>query len=473
MPPVSRGPALDPYLFYAGRFTRDAARWMMAVLAVIYLAHIGIANTQIGIIFGASLAGGFLLSVVVMLTSRAVPTRVWAIVQMLITGLAGIVLIYSSDLWLLIIGGFFGSYAASGAHLGGMSQLEQTGIAAVIPQEGRTKAYSILTMSSAAGRATGALFAGLSTLLINNLEWDPTDAYQTLLWVYVAIHLFATLVYALLSPARRDSDQSATDVPVPPRASPSVSLRSTRSPWESEEGVCSSSLDVQGRAEGGSDQPTVSSPARRERVRVRASSPIANPFKAKARRPILTISSLFAIDSFAGGMIFESFLSFWLFTQFGMSAAAIGGLLIASQALNMVSLALAPWVARRIGLLNTLVFTQVVSNVMLLLFAFAPTVIIAVVLWLLRSLFDEMDVPTRQAYMMGITESDEHAIMAGSANLGRGLGRIPSATVTGWLWAGALTVTPWVASGTIKIAYDIAIWLAFRRVQIPSPEPEK
>ena len=428
------------------------------MLAVIYLAHIGIANTQIGIIFGASLAGGFLLSVVVMLTSRAVPTRVWAIVQMLITGLAGIVLIYSSDLWLLIIGGFFGSYAASGAHLGGMSQLEQTGIAAVIPQEGRTKAYSILTMSSAAGRATGALLAGLSTLLINNLEWDPTDAYQTLLWVYVAIHLFATLVYALLSPAR---------------ASPSVSLRSTRPPSRSEGGVCSSPLDVQGRAKGGSDQPTVPSAARRERVRVRASSPIANPFKAKARRPILTISSLFAIDSFAGGMIFESFLSFWLFTQFGMSAAAIGGLLIASQALNMVSLALAPWVARRIGLLNTLVFTQVVSNIMLLLFAFAPTVIIAIVLWLLRSLFDEMDVPTRQAYMMGITDSDEHAIMAGSANLGRGLGRIPSATVTGWLWAGALTVTPWVASGTIKIAYDIAIWLAFRRVQIPSPEPEK
>ena len=458
MPPVSRGPALDPYLFYAGRFTRDAARWMMAVLAVIYLAHIGIANTQIGIIFGASLAGGFLLSVVVMLTSRVVPTRVWAIVQMLITGLAGIVLIYSSDLWLLIIGGFFGSYAASGAHLGGMSQLEQTGIAAVIPQEGRTKAYSILTMSSAAGRATGALLAGLSTLLINNLDWNPTDAYQTLLWAYVAIHLFATLVYALLSPAR---------------ASPGVSLRSTRPPSRSEGGDCSSPLEVQGRAKGGSDQPTVPSPARRERVRVRASSPIANPFKAKSRRPILTISSLFAIDSFAGGMIFESFLSFWLFTQFGMSAAAIGGLLIASQALNMVSLALAPWVARRIGLLNTLVFTQVVSNVMLLLFAFAPTVIIAIVLWLLRSLFDEMDVPTRQAYMMGITDSDEHAIMAGSANLGRGLGRIPSATVTGWLWAGALTVTPWVVSGTIKIAYDIAIWLAFRRVQIPSPEPEK
>ena len=193
---------------------------------------------------------------------------------------------------------------------------------------------------------------------------------------------------------------------------------------------------------------------------------LVNPFKARARRSILTASGLFAVDSFAGGMIFDSFLSFWLFTKFGMSAAAISAVLIAAQGLNIVSLALAPWMARRIGLLNTLVFTQIVSNVALLCFAFAPTLLIAVALWMLRSLFDEMDVPTRQAYMMAITEPDEHAIMAGSANLGRGIGRIPSATVTGWLWAGALTVTPWVAAGTLKLAYDIAIWLAFRRVKV-------
>ena len=283
MPPTSRGPALDPYLFYAGRFTRDAARWMMAILAVIYLAHIGIANTQIGIIFGASLAGGFLLSVVVMLTSRAVPTRAWAIAQMLITGLAGIVLIYSGDLWLLIIGGFFGSYAASGAHLGGMAQLEQTGIAAVIPQEGRTKAYSILTMSSAAGRATGALLAGLSTLLINNLEWNPTEAYQTLLWVYVGIHLLASFIYLLLSQA-------------------------TSSPSQGVRGRERSEATLAGGAQGGEDGGSTSSGSR-------ANTFLANPFKAKARRPIITISSLFAIDSFAGGMVFESFLSFWLFTK--------------------------------------------------------------------------------------------------------------------------------------------------------------
>lgn len=418
-----RGPALDPYLFYVGRFIRDAARSMMAILAVIYLVHIGISNTQVGVIFGASLAGGFLLSVVVMLTNRAVSTRTWSVANMLLTGLAGIVLITSDNLWLLIIGGFFGSYAASGAHWGAMAQLEQTGIATVISQRNRTKAYSTLSIASSAGRAIGALLAGLSTLLIETLDWNPTSAYHTLLWLYVALHILASLIYLFLS-------------------------------------NYSSIL----QSKSGTVERSETSRATTDSNRAL----FVNPFKARARKPILTISSLFAVDSFAGGLIFESFLSFWLFTKFGLSAAAIGALIIASQGLNMVSLVLAPWVARRIGLLNTLVFTQVASNIMLISFAFAPTAIIAVTLWLLRSLFDEMDVPTRQAYMMGITEPDEHSIMAGSANLGRGIGRIPSATVTGWLWAGALTVTPWIAAGTIKIVYDFAIWMAFRRVRISS-----
>ena len=415
IPIPRRGPALDPYLFFVGRFVRDGARSLMAILAVIYLAEIGFSNSQVGIIFGFSLAGGFVISVIVMLTSRGVSTRTWAVVNMLITALAGVLLIVSNDFWILIIGGFFGSYAASGAHWGGMMQLEQTGIAAVVPPERRTRAYSNLTIASSAGRATGALLAGLSTLLISTLEWEPISAYHAVLWLYIGMHGIAALVYIVLSEA--------------------VNLQSITND--------------------------------------NTSSFFANPFKARARRPILTISSLFAIDSFAGGMVFESFVSFWLFTKFEMSAAAIGALLIAAHALNIASLALAPWVARRIGLLNTLVFTQVVSNIALILFAFAPTVIIAVVLWLLRALFDEMDVPTRQAYMMGITETDEHPVMAGTANLGRGLGRIPSATVTGWLWAGALTVTPWIAAGTLKIAYDFAIWIAFRRVTIPSRSPRE
>ena len=124
---LSRGPTLDAWLFYVGRFVRDGARMLMAVLAVIYLAEIGFSNAQVGIIFGFSLAGGFAVSLAVMLTSRAIPTRIWSIANMLILAAAGVVLIISNDFWFLVLGGFFGAYAASGAHWGGMMQLEQTG----------------------------------------------------------------------------------------------------------------------------------------------------------------------------------------------------------------------------------------------------------------------------------------------------------------------------------------------------------
>ena len=198
---LSRGPTLDTWLFFSGRFVRDVARMLMAILAVIYLAEIGFSNSQVGIIFGFSLAGGFVVSVAVMLTSRGISTRTWSVVNMVITAIAGVLLIVSSDFWIIIIGGFFGSYAASGAHWGAMTQLEQTGIAAVVSQDRRTRAYSNLTIASSAGRAVGALLAGLSTLLIKTFEWEPLTAYHAILWLYVATHLLAATVYMLLSTA--------------------------------------------------------------------------------------------------------------------------------------------------------------------------------------------------------------------------------------------------------------------------------
>ncbi len=391
---------------------RDGARWLMAIIAVIYLAAIGFAPLQTGILLGISLAGGFAISVIVMITSRAVPTRAWSVTIAALTALAGIVLIFTHNFWILAIGSLVGSYAASGVHWGAMTQIEQTGITRIVNDDSRTRAFSFLTIASAAGRALGALTAGLSTLLITAYDWEPTDAYRFVLAIYVAMNAAAAVLYLFLS--------KAPDI------------------VSADKNSHSSSTLV-----------------------------LNNPFKARSRKQILTIAGLFSLDSLAGGMIFESFLSFWLFTKFGMSAAAIGALLIASQAANMLSLAMAPALARKIGLLHTLVLTQIVSNIMLIIFAFAPHALMAIVLWILRSLFDEMDVPTRQSYMMAITEPDEHPIMAGSANLGRGIGRMPSATITGMLWSGALTATPWLIAATIKIGYDIAIYAAFRNVKPP------
>ena len=404
----------DAWLLYLGRFTRDTGRGLLAVLAVLYLREIGIGNAQIGLLLGISLAGGFVTSLAVMLFATRFTARTWAAVIATVTSIAGIVLIATDQYFPLLIGGFFGSYAASGVHWGPMLQVEQTGLSNLSQDRHRTRSFSFLNIASSIGRALGALLAGGATLLVAAYEFELVDAYRIMLAVYCVLNFVSAGGYLFLS--------SAPD----------------------------------GRNSSQQQHAT-----------------IQNPFKARARRNILTVSGLFAIDSFAGGMIFESFLSLWMVEKFGSSTAEVGLMLVAAQGLNIVSLTLAPTVAARIGLLNTLVFTQVGSNLALIAFAFAPSAWIAVALWMARSLLDEMDVPTRQSYMMGITEPDERPMMAGTANLGRGLGRVGSPVITGALWAGAITAAPWVLAGTLKLVYDAAIYFAFRNVTPPEESAKR
>lgn len=405
----------DAWIIYIGRFTRDTGRGLLAVLAVLYLREIGIGNAQIGLLLGVSLAGGFAASLAVMLLAIRLSARTWAVVITTITGTAGIVLIATDQFVPLVIGGFFGSYAASGVHWGPMLQVEQTSLANLAQDRHRTRSFSFLNIASSFGRALGALLAGGATVLAAGFDFGLVDAYRIMLAVYCVLNFAGVAAYLFLSAAPDIANQ------------------------------------------GHSSQ----------------ASNIQNPFKARARRNILAVSGLFAIDSFAGGMIFESFLSLWMVTQFGNTTAEVGLMLVAAQVLNMVSLALAPTVARRFGLLNTLVFTQVGSNLALIAFAFAPSAWVAVAFWMLRSLLDEMDVPTRQSYMMGITDPDERPMMAGTANLGRGLGRVGSPVITGALWAGAITAVPWVLAGTLKLTYDAAIYFAFRNVTPPEESDDR
>ena len=403
-PDVGR-PGLDAFIVYAGRGLRDMGRGLIAVILAIYLSQIGLSIPQIGLVLGASLVGGFVLSLIVMFTANAISHRIWLFAIALITALSILMLFFTENVWLIGVASFFGSYAGSGMHWGPSLQLEQSSLTEVTSSRTRTRAFSNLSMSSAAGRAVGSGLVVIATYLITVRGWELIDAYQVLLAIYLVINLINAIAYLPLSSA----------------AEP----------------------------------------------KVRAGQILVNPLRTRSRRSIIKISGLFGVDSFAGGMIFDSFFALWMLEKYGMNEGVIAAVLIATQALNMISIWLAPSVAKRIGLLNTFVWTQVVSNVCLILFAFSTTGFMAVAIWMIRGLFDEMDVPTRQSYMMALVPPEERTVMAGSANLGRGLGRVPSSTLTGFLWAGAYTVAPWLIGGGLKLAYNFAILVSFRNVKIP------
>jgi MFS family permease len=143
---------------------------------------------------------------------------------------------------------------------------------------------------------------------------------------------------------------------------------------------------------------------------------------------------------------------------------------VVAQLWNLGSIWAAPYVARRIGLLNTMVWTQIGANLLLIAFALAPTFPIAISVFILRELFNEMDVPTRQSYVMAIVPSDERVVMAGANNLGRTVFRMPSTSFTGLLWSNSVTAAPFLIAASAKLIYDVAVYAAFRGIKPPEED---
>jgi MFS family permease len=188
------------------------------------------------------------------------------------------------------------------------------------------------------------------------------------------------------------------------------------------------------------------------------------PLGPRARRPIFTLAALFSIDSLGGGFVLQSMLATWLLGTFALSEAHTSMLLTAMQLLSAASLLLAPAVARRIGLVNTMVFTHLPSNIFLMLAPFAPTVELTILLLLLRSALSSMDVPPRTALVMGLVEPHERAAAASITDVPRSLAAALAPTLAGWLLAASPFGWFAVVGGGLKLGYDLALLHVGRRL---------
>ena len=188
---------------------------------------------------------------------------------------------------------------------------------------------------------------------------------------------------------------------------------------------------------------------------------------------VLRLSGLFAIDSFAGGFIIQSIVSFWFFTKFGADLTTLSYIFSIAGALTAFSYIAAAKIADKIGLINTMVFTHIPANVLIIGVAFAPTLPIAVVLYLLRMALSQMDVPTRQSYIVAVVREEERTSAAGITNISRNITQAISPSLTGILIHSLSLSAPFVIGGVLKIAYDIALFLNFRNIKPPEEEEQK
>jgi MFS family permease len=185
-----------------------------------------------------------------------------------------------------------------------------------------------------------------------------------------------------------------------------------------------------------------------------------------SRGTVVRLAALFSIDAFAGGLILNSLLSLWLMERFGLSPAQSGAFFFATGLLSAASQLCAPWVAQRIGLLNTAVFTHIPSSVCLMLAALAPDVAVALSLLLVRSALSQMDVPVRAAFVMAVVTPAERTAAASFTAVPRSLAAALSPSLGGALFAAGWLAAPLLACGVLKIGYDLALWRAFRQSEL-------
>jgi MFS family permease len=181
---------------------------------------------------------------------------------------------------------------------------------------------------------------------------------------------------------------------------------------------------------------------------------------------IRRFAALFALDSFAGGFVLQSLVSYYLHVRYALDLDALGLIFGVAQILTAISVLLAARVAARYGLLPTMVVTHLASNVALIAIAAAPTVSIAVALLFLRQLLSQMDVPTRQAYVMAVVADHEREAAASLTNLSRTVAQAITPALTGWVMQTIALSSPFVLGGALKIVYDVLIWLTFRHVKL-------
>ena len=189
-----------------------------------------------------------------------------------------------------------------------------------------------------------------------------------------------------------------------------------------------------------------------------------------SRHIVYRLAALFSLDAFAGGFVVQSLLALWLFERFDLSLSAASLFFFWSGVLSAFSFPVAAWLSRRIGLINTMVFTHIPSSICLILAAFAPSLSLALALLLVRAALSQMDVPTRSSYVMAVVTEAERPAAASFTSVPRSLAAAASPAIAGALFAASFQVLPLLICGTLKIVYDLLLLIQFRHMKPPEEQ---
>jgi MFS family permease len=397
----------DAWLLFLARAVRMSGYGALGLVLVLYLTSAGLDAGQIGVLLALTLAGDTVISLFLTTHADRIGRRRTLVIGAVLMAAAGFVFAGSTGFLVLLVTATLGVLSPSGAEVGPFLPIEQASLTEVTPPERRTSIYAWYNLTGSVATALGALIAGLVVGALRDAGWTEIDAYRVILVSYALRGLILIPIVRAVSPA----------VEVPP-----------------------------------------------------VDTSIARTLGLhRSRGVVARLASLFALDAFGGGLIVQSLLAYWFHTRFGLPEPVLGAIFFGANILAAVSALAAARIAARIGLINTMVFTHLPSNVLLMLVPLMPTVELAVLVLLLRFSISQMDVPARQSYTVSIVDPDERSAAAGITGVARTTGAALSPLIAAPLFASAaFAAVPFFLAGGLKIVYDLTLWRLFRDRQPPA-----
>jgi MFS family permease len=399
-------------VIYAAAFFRSLGVGLTGVLLGVYLSRAGFSEFQLGVVIAAGLGGAAAGTAVVSFAADGLGRRRTLIVLSLLGALGGVGLALTTSVFQVAVLAFVGMVNGMGTDRGPSFALEQ----AIIPQttsaDRRTWTLSLHSLMLDAGHALGALAAALPALFQRSFQMNFIEAYRFTFGLYATANLLAAGLYLFLSSGAEAapgaaSAREAAEAKRPPRISP------------------------------------------------------------QSKAVVTKLAALSGIDSLGGGFLSDALIAYWFFRRFGIPEASLGLLFFAGHVLNSASYLAAAWLARRIGLLKTMVFTHIPSSLFLMAAPLVSSPASAIAFLLAREALVEMDVPTRQSYVMAVVEPEERTFASGVTNLTRNIARAISPSFAGYLMQSLALATPMFLGGGLKIVYDLLMYRAFRRLKPP------
>jgi MFS family permease len=385
----------------AARALRTFAYGYLSVILGLYLDRLGLDATHIGFVFAAAIGGSTLMTIFWSLLADRFGRRRTVATMAILMAAGGLIFGLADSYAVLLIGAFTGTISTTNSEIGTFQTVDQAMLPQTAPDERRTWLFSVYNTIAGLAGALGALFAATAGIF-EGLGLTGPDAYRPLFLLYAAIGLLNLVLLLRLS-----------------------------------DGI--------------------------EVVKVHGERRFIGIHRST--RTVAKLSALFGLDAFAGGMVVHSIVAYWLFVRWGLSPEQLAVVFFAVNLLSSLSLLAAGWLAARIGLLNTMVFTHAPSNLLLVAIPFMPTAPLAVALFLLRMSVSQMDIPTRQSYTMAVVDPDERTATAGITNVARSAAATISPVVTGLAFASGALALPFVLAGGLKVAYDGLLYLTFRNVR--------